>query len=82
MIGARKTNLAKAATIFAVGFVVSLGLCGVNFLTFTIGFGGGNRLPRAFVFTGFLELGGMTICAIGLLVVGLVALVKAVSRSF
>jgi len=78
--GTGKTSLAKLATSFAIGFVVSLGLCGVNFLTFTIGLGGGAKLPVAFVITGYVELAGMAICAVGLLIVCLVALVQAIYR--
>lgn len=74
-----KSGLAKAVSIFATGFAISFGLCGVNFLFFLTA---GDRAGIVPTYTGLAELAGMAICAIGLLIVGLIALVQAVSRRF
>jgi hypothetical protein len=70
-----KTKLSKLATGFAVGFLVSLGLCGANFLAI-VG-GGGRSFSVLLLVTAYAELAGMVVCAIGLLIVGLVAAWKA-----
>jgi len=78
-----KSILAKLATTFAIGFVVSLGLCGVNFLLLA----GGGAVGRSggatvLIVLAYLEVAGMVICAIGLLVVGLIAAAQATHKSF
>jgi hypothetical protein len=75
-----KTGLAKLATIFATGFLVSLGLCGANFVAVMSGFSGHPVLPNLLFITAWLEIAGMLVCAVGLLVIGIVMLVNYVGR--
>ena len=84
-----KTGLAKIATIFALLLTVSIGLCGANLALFSrygAVSGGAPAPPRSaggsmvLMATGFAELFGMGVGAVGLVIVGLVAAVKAVVR--
>ena len=68
-----RTGLAKAAAVLATGLVISLGLCGLNLAAFAA-FSRG--LDSPLVVTGYLELGGMAVCAAGLLFVLLLFLLK------
>lgn len=77
-----KTGLARLATIFATGFGISLGLCGVNFVAVTSGLSGRPQLSNLLFITAWIELAGMAICAFGLLAVGIIALVDSVRRNF
>jgi hypothetical protein len=84
-----KTGLAKGATIFATLLLVSLGLCGFNFVA-VIGFVpmGGGASPQSWrqtlgvmlTITGMIEFVGMAIGIAGLLSVGIAALFNAVRR--
>jgi hypothetical protein len=87
---AGKSGLAKAATVFAALLVVSIGLCGANFAAW-IGLARYTvqpiqtpwraHLANGVVFMGVLELVGMAVGGSGLVVVGLVAGIRAlVSR--
>jgi hypothetical protein len=86
---AGKSGLAQAAAIFATLTLVSLGLCGANFVA-VIGFvpmGGGaapqgwrNALGGVLTVTGVIELIGMAVGIVGLVGVGIAALVKALLR--
>jgi len=71
-----KTGLAKVATILAVGFGISVGLCGVNAVawvaTNTPLEGASYFLQKAAV----VELFAITAFLVGLVVVGLLAIVQ------
>lgn len=84
-----KTGLAKSATMFAALVLISLGLCGFNFVA-VIGFlptGGGasphswrDVLGSVLTVTGVLELIGMAIGFAGLICVGVAALFNSIRR--
>lgn len=77
----KKSGLAKAAAVLAIVFLVSLGLCGVNFLALSSG--GAMNGAEGFLFvTAYLELFGMAVGAVGLVIVGIIAIVKAVMDRF
>ena len=70
-----KSGLKKAAAILGAIFLISLGLCGANFVVVA----NGNNYPGALLMsTGFLELLGMAVGAIGLAIVGVIAIVRKV----
>jgi len=80
-----RTGLAKAAVIFALLLIVSIGLCGANLALFSrygAISGGTPEPPRSaggslvLMATGFAELAGMVVGAAGLVVVGLMAVVR------
>ncbi|HEY5330987.1 MAG TPA: hypothetical protein VIJ79_13960 [Acidobacteriaceae bacterium] len=74
-----QTGLAKAATIFAVLFVVSLGLCGANFVAASAL----NRgISGLLIVTAYAELLGMIVGLGGLVIIGLIAIGAAVVRFF
>ena len=74
-----QTGLAKAATICAIGFVISSGLCGLNVLFAS----NQHDYPGGFlVITAFLEAGAMAIFALCLLVIALDAIVKRIAGAF
>ena len=86
-----KSGLAKAATIWTLVLLLSLGLCGANFALFARhgAIAGDGPVSDRTVFatnslmvTGFLELIGMAIGAIGLISVVILALIKFVQKSF
>jgi hypothetical protein len=79
-----KSGLAKAVAFFATLLAVSIGLCGVNYVAWTVAMSVGARpdtshwvrqLGGTAMITGMIELVGMAVGAVGLVVVGLVALV-------
>jgi hypothetical protein len=75
-----KSGLKKAAAILGAVFLVSLGLCGVNLVAVS-----GNMMRGAdgfFFVTAYLELFGMAVSGVGLLVVALIAIVRAMIDSF
>jgi hypothetical protein len=81
-----KTGLAKAATVLVMTLLLSLGLCGVNFFAVTgfVGIGGGNAsggprqvLTSALTVAGVLELIGIFASLLGLVLVGMIAVVKS-----
>ncbi len=67
-------GLARFATISAIVFGVSLGLCGATFLI-----GGLNRLGDSLMPMALLELGGMVVGALGLVGAGAAALIRYIS---
>lgn len=67
-------GFARFATISAIIFAVSLGLCGA-----TVFIGGINRIGDSLMPLGLLELGGMVVGALGLIAVGGAALIRYVS---
>ncbi len=66
--------LAKVATIFAIIFGVSLGLCGA-----TVFIGGFSRIADSLFPLALLDGAGMAVGALGLIVVGLWALFQYVA---
>ena len=77
----KKSGLAKAATILVTMFLVSLGLCGLNFLALVGGGVMGNG-SSVLITTAYLELAGMVVGAAGLLIVGVIAIVQGVIDQF
>jgi hypothetical protein len=84
-----KTGLLKAAVMFAMLLLVSLGLCGVNFVAVIrfVPMSGGasphswrDTLSSVLGVTGVLELVGMAIGAVGLISVGIAAAAKTARR--
>ena len=81
-----KTGLAKAATVLVVILLISLGLCGANFVA-VLGFVGVNEggssgaskqaLSGVLTVAGVLELAGIALSLCGLVVVGILAVVKS-----
>ncbi len=67
-------GLARIATIFAILFGVSLGLCGA-----TVFIGGLSRIGDSLFPFALLESAGMAVGALGLIVVGLWALFQFVA---
>ncbi len=86
-----KTGLAKAATMWTLVLLLSLGLCGANLALFGRygAISGGGPVSDRTIFatnslmvTGFLELIGMLIGAIGLISVIVTAVIKLVRNCF
>jgi hypothetical protein len=75
MSGENRTGLAKAAAISASILIVSLGLCGMNLLT-AKGLNTSGKFFPVFMVTGVLELIGIFVGLAGLLIVGLLALIR------
>jgi hypothetical protein len=73
---AQKSGLAKAATVFAIVLVVSIGLCGVNMVAVMSAHNG--QTQKVLMFTAYSELLGMVVGALGLIVVGIIAVVRAI----
>jgi hypothetical protein len=71
----KKSGLAKAASTLAAVLVISLGLCGVNFV---VAISGNNYPGGLLMSTGFLELLGMTVGSVGLIGVGLTTIVRKI----
>jgi hypothetical protein len=74
----------EGGCVFATLLAVSIGLCGVNYVAWTVAMSVGARpdtshwvrqLGGTAMITGMIELVGMAVGAVGLVVVGLVALV-------
>jgi len=86
-----QTGLAKAAALLATIFGIGIGLCGANFVA-VIAFVpmGGPSGPTGFrawvsgtlAITAYLELAAMVLSALGLGVVGLVAVVRSIKNHF
>lgn len=81
-----RTGLAKAAAVLASVLTVSLGLCGVNFwavMQFASPFS--NRRVqwpgKLLSFTAWIELIAIAVSIMGLLTVGLAALVRSIRES-
>ena len=81
-----KTGLAKAALIFATLTLISLGLCGVNFVAFTDAYrhsgagGSGMELVKFLIATAYVETGGIVIGVVGIMVVLTVYAVQEIAR--
>jgi hypothetical protein len=74
-----RSGLAKVAVILVAVFLVSLGLCGANLLMVNYGpHPGGSWLLS----TGIIELMGMLASLFGLLVVGVIALVRSIGNTY
>ena len=73
-----KSQLAKAATVFATVLVISLGLCGINWAIVAKT----NKYEQLLLNTGLLEILGISLGLIGLFVVALVAIGRVTFRSF
>jgi len=86
-----QTGLAKAAAISATLLLISSGLCGANFVLF-LKFGsiaGGAPPPDRpawatglLMITGFLELAVMSLSAVGVIVVLIIAIARAIKNHF
>jgi hypothetical protein len=86
-----KTGLPKLTAIFATVLMISLGLCGANFVAVIlfVPIGGGTPPPPTWrdwpqyvlTFTGYAELLGMAVGLLGLLFVGLAAIWQAIHGS-
>ena len=75
---ANKTGLAKATAILATVLVVSLGLCGANYLTFTLRYETlGSMAFTALVWTAWCEVAAIVVSGVGLVVVGVMAFRRA-----
>lgn len=72
-----KTGLAKAATILACVFGISMGLCGANFILTEPAVNHGN-LERALVAIGTVELAVMVLSLAGLMIVAVIWLVRRI----
>jgi len=76
---AEKPTSAKATTVFAVIFLVSAGLCGVNFLAAL----GLNSTAEGFLsITGYAELVGMVVGLTGLIAIAFISLLRWIIRLF
>ncbi len=87
-----KTGLAKATAIFATLLLVSIGLCGANYVsvivfsTISAGSVPGEGL-KAFAldgltFAGVAELLGMIVGALGLFITAVIMAVRAITKSW
>ena len=76
-----RTGLAKAAAVLASVLTVSLGLCGANYLIAGGGQGSSVAIPLI-ALTGILELLGIFVGFTGLLIVGLLALTRALRARY
>lgn len=85
----KRTGPAKAASIFAILFLVSAGLCGANLALFSrfATISGGTPPPdrpvwasMTLISTAFIELLGMGIGALGLIVLGITVGVSALYK--
>jgi hypothetical protein len=75
----RKSGLAKTGAFFAVGFGVSLGLCGANYVADQLATG--DRIGQFLMNTGIIELAGMVVFGAGLVVVGMFAICRLIYRA-
>jgi hypothetical protein len=73
-----KSGLSKTAAILATTLLISTGLCGANF----IGARNATQGASIWLFLGIIELAAMVLSTIGLLVVLVVWICKAIRRSF
>ena len=79
-----RTGLARLAAILATALVVSIGLCGVNFLAVvsfapTMGSNWRGIIGNLLIVAGWLEIIAMGVSAGGLTVVGLIALARTLT---
>jgi hypothetical protein len=76
-----KTGLARATAVLATTLLVSLGLCGANYAAAWKMNSVSGALP--FLLTAaYIETAGIIASALGLLIVGLFAIVKALRNHF
>jgi hypothetical protein len=73
---AKKTGLAKAAACFAALLLISLGLCGMNFFAL-IKFGNPTQSTSLLMVTAWTELVGIIVGLLGLVVIAVVGIAKA-----
>jgi hypothetical protein len=77
------TGLAKAVVILSLVLLISLGLCGANFLVVSQWANRTATGPQPILaITGILELLGIIGSLLGFLVVGIIVLIRAVRESF
>jgi uncharacterized membrane protein YidH (DUF202 family) len=73
----KRSGLAKATAILATGFGISFGLCGLNAIVIdSVQSNGWGFL----IVTAYLELAAMIICAVGLLIIAVIAIFRALRR--
>jgi hypothetical protein len=82
-----QTGIAKFTTIFAVTLVVATGLCGANYfviqvIPFRPTSSVSNMIGQALVFTAFLESAAMVISLLGLILIGIIAIARAIKNHF
>lgn len=85
-----KSGLAKATALLATLLLVSIGLCGANFVgvILFVPIGGGNPPPPtwrdwpAYVLApaAYIELAGIAVGIVGLIVVAVIAIFRAITR--
>jgi hypothetical protein len=86
-----KTGLGKAAAFFATLLLVSIGLCGANFVgvlvlsSTTSGLGPGRswwRIPMTgLTFAAYIELLGIFVGAVGMVIVAIAFAIRAIMRA-
>jgi hypothetical protein len=80
-----KSGLAKATAFLATLLVVSIGLCGANFVAVMgVGNWGSTLAPRnlagpILIVAGIVELVGVVVGIVGLIVVAVIAIVRALA---
>jgi|GEM_PF-5218327 len=72
----KSISLAKLATIFAVVFGISFGLCTVSAIGAANGIGGFSSVSRFFLVTAVVI---EAVCLVGLLIVGLIAIIRSIN---
>ncbi len=85
-----QTGLAKLAAILATVLGIALGLCGANFVAvmkFAVGRPGAPSsistwVGQGLMVTAYLELALMILSAAGLIVIALVAIIRAIQNQF
>jgi hypothetical protein len=86
-----KTGLAKATALLATIFGIGIGLCGANFVAVIMFVPmGGPAGPTGFrdfvsgtlAITAYLELAAIVLSALGLVVIGLIAIIRAIKAHF
>jgi len=77
-----KTGLAKLVAILATTLLIALGLCGVNYATFLVSSSKlGPQMTIGLLVTGYIELAAIILSIAGLVLTGLVWLIKAISNA-
>jgi len=74
-----RTGLAKATTVLATVLLVSVGLCGVNFVAMSGGIDL-NGLSGLLIVSAYLEALAIVVSAAGLLIVGIITIVRALTK--
>lgn len=74
-----KSGMARAAAVLATVLGVSLGLCGANIAIATHA---SNPAIPYLLGTAYVETAGIFVGAVGLVILGLIAIAKAVSNHF